>query len=84
MVIPQFLITAPLLLGVPLPSQTSFFYIILSAFVQTGYIIFLSNAYKHGMISSIYPLAIGSAPLISLSYWHYHVAALFLCRNTSE
>lgn len=68
MVIPQFLIAAPLMLMAPLPSILSLKYIFASAVMQTGYIIFLSIAYTHGMISRVYPLAVGTAPLFSLAF----------------
>lgn len=70
MVIPQFLIALPICFFIPVPSSLSWSFILLSALVQTGYIIFLSTAYRHGMLSRIYPLAIGSAPLISLVFWY--------------
>lgn len=69
MVIPQFLMALPLIFWLPLPLSESWLYILASGLVQTGYIVFLSYAYQHGLLSRIYPLAIGTAPLLSLLYW---------------
>ncbi|WP_454784791.1 hypothetical protein [Legionella sp. WA2024007413] len=73
MVIPQFMVAAPLLFIVPLLDYATFSFVVMSAIVQTGYILFLSNAYKHGLVSAVYPLAVGSAPLFALYYWHHYV-----------
>ncbi|STX27889.1 phosphonate utilization associated putative membrane protein [Legionella beliardensis] len=71
MVIPQFLIALPLALLFPIKTLSSLYYIVASSLVQTGYIIFLSNAYNHGLINRVYPLAIGIPPLLSLLVWHF-------------
>ncbi|MGQ3887914.1 hypothetical protein ACQUW5_02635 [Legionella sp. CNM-1927-20] len=71
MVIPQFIISLPLALLVPIVSLQSFYYILASSLVQTGYILFLSNSYRHGLINRVYPLAIGIPPLLSLIFWHF-------------
>ncbi|WP_419420148.1 hypothetical protein ACNVED_02315 [Legionella sp. D16C41] len=71
MVIPQFIIALPLALLRPAITLQSFYYILASAIVQTGYILFLSNSYRHGLINRVYPLAIGIPPLLSLFFWHF-------------
>jgi drug/metabolite transporter (DMT)-like permease len=47
-----------------LPSAMSWPWIAVSAFLHSGYKIFLIRAYEHGDMSQVYPLARGSAPLI--------------------
>ncbi|KTC93154.1 MULTISPECIES: DMT family transporter [Legionella] len=74
MVIPQFLVSLPLMFLNPMPSLINLYYILASAFVQTGYIVFLSTAYKHGLVSRVYPLAVGTATLLSLFFWHFFLA----------
>lgn len=69
MVIPQFFVAAILALFAPLPSLQSFQILSLSSIVQTFYIIFLVNAYRHAALSRVYPMAIGSATLLAL-FWH--------------
>lgn len=80
MVIPQCILSIPLLLMVPAPSAYSLYFILTSALIQTIYIVFLSSAYKHGMASRVYPLAVGTAPILSLVFWHHilhvHLAPL--------
>jgi len=46
------------------PSALSWPFIAVSAFLHSGYKIFLIRAYEHGDMSQVYPLARGSAPLI--------------------
>jgi drug/metabolite transporter (DMT)-like permease len=55
-----------------MPSALSWPWIAVSAFLHTGYKIFLIRAYEHGDLSQVYPLARGSAPLIVA------IAAIFL------
>jgi len=47
-----------------MPSALSWPWIAVSAFLHSGYKIFLIRAYQHGDMSQVYPLARGSAPLI--------------------
>jgi uncharacterized membrane protein len=68
MVVPQFIIALPLQMLSPLPSWLTLGYIFASSCVQTIYILTLGNTYRHGLVSRVYPLAIGSAPLISLIF----------------
>jgi drug/metabolite transporter (DMT)-like permease len=49
-------------LGVPAPA--SWPYLGLSALLQIGYCLFLVRAYRDGDLSSVYPIARGSAPLL--------------------
>lgn len=48
------------------PSPQVWPWIIASGLIHTGYQTFLSFAYEHGDLSRVYPLARGSAPLITL------------------
>lgn len=52
---------APLLNGPAIPSWP---YLILSSLLQLGYCLFLVRAYRDGELSSVYPIARGSAPLL--------------------
>ncbi|KQZ73426.1 hypothetical protein ASE06_13690 [Sphingopyxis sp. Root214] len=51
-----------MVLGAPAPP--SWPYLILSSLLQIGYSLFLVRAYRHGELSSVYPIARGSAPLL--------------------
>jgi drug/metabolite transporter (DMT)-like permease len=46
------------------PAAAAWPWLIASAFLHTGYKIFLVQAYEHGDLSQVYPLARGSAPLL--------------------
>jgi drug/metabolite transporter (DMT)-like permease len=48
-----------------LPAAASWPWIAVSAVLHTGYKIFLIRAYAHGDLSQVYPLARGSAPLMT-------------------
>ncbi|HET9781398.1 MAG TPA: DMT family transporter [Candidatus Dormibacteraeota bacterium] len=39
---------------------------VLSSFLETAYLVLLSNAYRRGELSAVYPIARGSAPLIAV------------------
>lgn len=58
-----------------MPSALSWPWIAVSAFLHSGYKIFLIRAYEHGDMSQVYPLARGSAPLIVA------VAGVFLLKE---
>jgi len=58
-----------------MPSALSWPWIVVSAFLHSGYKIFLIRAYEHGDMSQVYPLARGSAPLIVA------VAGIFLLQE---
>lgn len=46
------------------PSVASWPWLVASALIHTGYKLSLINAYEHGDLSQVYPLARGTAPLI--------------------
>ncbi|MGI9372909.1 MAG: EamA family transporter [Hyphomicrobiales bacterium] len=50
---------------VPFPDQYTWMWIIISAVLHTGYKLFLIRAYAAGDLSQVYPLARGTAPLIT-------------------
>lgn len=56
-----------------LPSAQVWPWILASALIHTGYQTFLAFAYEHGDLSRVYPLARGTAPMITLA-----VSALWL------
>lgn len=60
----QGLISLALLPLFAAPLAASWPWIVGSAFLHSGYKIFLIRAYEHGDMSQVYPLARGSAPLI--------------------
>lgn len=49
---------------VPLPAREAWPFVALGALLHTGYKLFLIQAYAHGDLSQVYPLARGSAPLL--------------------
>jgi drug/metabolite transporter (DMT)-like permease len=51
-----------MVLGVP--ASPSWSYLVLSSLLQIGYCLFLVRAYRDGELSSVYPIARGSAPLL--------------------
>lgn len=58
-------IAAPLLPFVPVPSGITWVWLLLSVCFHTGYKYFLSRAYDTGDLAQAYPLARGTAPLIT-------------------
>ena len=48
------------------PTAASLPYALLSGVLHTGYNIFLARSYKHGDLSQVYPIARGTAPLLTL------------------
>lgn len=52
------------LLFVGLPPVSSWPYLLGSAVFHLGYQVFLMNAYRHGELTQIYPIARGVAPLL--------------------
>nr|WP_234295175.1 DMT family transporter [Herbaspirillum frisingense]UIN21596.1 DMT family transporter [Herbaspirillum frisingense] len=54
----------PLVLWRPLPDAASWFYIVLSGLLHTGYNLFLIRAYRIGDFGQSYPIARGSSPLL--------------------
>ncbi len=62
----------PLLPFVPFPDEASWPFLILSILVHGFYYVFLINAYRHGGLSQVYPIARGAAPLlIALGAWAF-------------
>ena len=49
-----------------LPAQASLPYALASGVLHTGYNIFLARSYRHGDLSQVYPIARGTAPLLTL------------------
>jgi drug/metabolite transporter (DMT)-like permease len=50
---------------VPMPSGQIWFWVIASGALHSAYKIFLSQAYQHGDLTQVYPLARGTAPLLT-------------------
>jgi drug/metabolite transporter (DMT)-like permease len=48
------------------PSCASLPYALVSGLLHTGYNIFLARSYRHGDLSQVYPIARGTAPLLTL------------------
>ncbi len=55
-----------LLVFVPFPAQGSWPYAFASGVLHTGYNLFLARSYKFGDLGLVYPLARGTAPLLTL------------------
>lgn len=49
----------------PPPAPASWIYIVASLVIHLGYYLALSEAYRHGDLSQIYPIARGTAPLLT-------------------
>jgi drug/metabolite transporter (DMT)-like permease len=60
------LIAAPGLFLLPAPAREAWPWLIASVLLHVGYNVFLVNAYAHGELGKVYPLARGTAPLITL------------------
>ncbi len=58
------LVALPVAIGLPHPAPPSWPYIALSAFLQTGYSLFLVRAYRDSHLTHVYPIARGTAPLL--------------------
>lgn len=48
----------------PLPAPESWPYLVVSAALQSGYLLLLTAAYSHGEFRQVYPLARGTAPIL--------------------
>ncbi|WP_436641075.1 EamA family transporter [Microbaculum sp. FT89] len=66
------LIALPGVVLLPFPPADAWPWLIASMLLHIGYNVFLANAYQHGELGKVYPLARGTAPLITL------VASLFI------
>jgi drug/metabolite transporter (DMT)-like permease len=60
------LVPAWLVFGRPALSLAAVALCVLSSVLETAYLWLLSSAYRHGDLSTVYPIARGSAPLISV------------------
>jgi len=54
----------PFAIALDVPATPSWPYLILSSLLQIGYCLFLVRAYRNGELSSVYPIARGTAPLL--------------------
>lgn len=61
------LIALPGLFFVDFPRTEAWPWLALSVCLHLGYNVFLANAYAHGELGQIYPLARGSAPMLTLA-----------------
>lgn len=61
------LIALPGLFVVDFPRPEAWPWLALSVALHLGYNVFLANAYAHGELGQIYPLARGSAPMLTLA-----------------
>ena len=59
------IVTVPLLGFVAVPTAVAWPYIGASLLLHLGYYVALTEAYRHGDLSLVYPLARGSAPLLT-------------------
>lgn len=50
--------------AVPLPDLPAWPYVVLSAFLQVGYSVFLVAAYRYGELGQVYPIMRGSVPML--------------------
>jgi len=50
--------------AVPLPLSPAWPYVVLSAFLQVGYSVFLVAAYRNGELGQVYPIMRGSVPIL--------------------
>ena len=62
---------------VPWPAPASFGFVIASAIIHSGYKLFLIRAYDTGDLSQVYPLARGTAPLLT-TFAAFYVAGELL------
>ncbi|NTF59626.1 EamA family transporter [Agrobacterium rhizogenes] len=58
------IIAAPFLFYYPMPASSAWVYIVLSAFLQVGYSVFLVAAYKYGELGQVYPIVRGTVPVL--------------------
>ena len=55
-----------MLLVFPFPAQAAWPYAVASGLLHTGYNLFLVRSYRHGDLGLVYPVARGTAPLLTL------------------
>jgi drug/metabolite transporter (DMT)-like permease len=59
------LIALPLVLALDLPSAAAWPYVLASVVIHVGYFLALAEAYQHGDLGQVYPIARGTAPLVT-------------------
>lgn len=59
-------IALPVVILLPPPARDAWPWLAASMLLHIGYNVFLANAYAHGELGKVYPLARGAAPLITL------------------
>jgi drug/metabolite transporter (DMT)-like permease len=59
------LIALPLVLALELPSAAAWPYVLASVVIHVGYFLALAEAYRYGDLGQVYPIARGTAPLIT-------------------
>jgi drug/metabolite transporter (DMT)-like permease len=59
------LIALPLVLALDLPSAAAWPYVLASVVIHVGYFLALAEAYRHGDLGQVYPIARGTAPLVT-------------------
>ena len=73
------LLVLPLLPFTPLPAAAAWPYIVASAIIHVAYFVTLAEAYRWGDLSQVYPIARGTAPLLTAA-----LAALWLQRGAGR
>ena len=59
------LIALPLALALDLPAAAAWPYVLASVVIHIGYFLALAEAYRHGELGQVYPIARGTAPLLT-------------------
>jgi drug/metabolite transporter (DMT)-like permease len=59
------LVTVPFALITGLPNASAWPYVIASVIIHVGYYLALAEAYRHGDLGHVYPIARGTAPLVT-------------------
>lgn len=58
------IVAIPFAIIYPLPAPSAWLYIVLSAFLQVAYSVFLVAAYRSGELGQVYPIVRGTVPLL--------------------
>jgi drug/metabolite transporter (DMT)-like permease len=59
------LVAVPFVLVAGLPDAAAWPYVVASVIIHVGYYVALAEAYRHGDLGQVYPIARGSAPLVT-------------------
>jgi drug/metabolite transporter (DMT)-like permease len=59
------LVAVPFVLVAGLPDAAAWPYVVASVVIHVGYYVALAEAYRHGDLGQVYPIARGSAPLVT-------------------